>query len=59
VNYLRSQGSGEAWQGIGERGGDNFLERGEGRNGMRNCGSVDPEGVNDWTVKKKKSKKYI
>lgn len=38
--------------GRGPGDGDNFLETGGKRDGMRNCGRTDRVGA-DWTVKKK------
>ena len=35
-----------------------LLKTGERMNGIKNCGRVDQEGGNDWTVKNKSNKKH-
>jgi hypothetical protein len=48
VKRHEAPGRREVWWGWGEH----LLGDGERRNGMRNCGRVDLEWSNDWTVKK-------
>ena len=36
-----------------------LLKTGERMNGIKNCGRVDQEGGNDWTVKNKSNKKLV
>jgi len=49
---LGPQGIGRSGWGVGWGVGDILLETARRRNGMRNCGRVDQEGENYWSVKK-------